>query len=75
MTVHSRNRAERRHPEKVPTFWDVPTTAEVLGVTENTLRAWIVTRKAPPSYKVGRLRKFRPDEVEAWLQERRDVSA
>lgn len=42
-------------------------TAEYLGVTKDTIRNWI--KKADiPAHKVGRLRKFKLSEVDAWVK-------
>lgn len=39
-----------------------------LGVSVQTLYNWQSTGKPmPPSCQVGRLRRFRPDDVDAWL--------
>lgn len=46
-------------------------TAERLGVTEGTLRTWISTRRYKlPFLKVGRLVKFRDQDIDAWLETR-----
>jgi hypothetical protein len=56
-------------------LWDVNRTARFLKMTPNGLRQWLVKGEGPPSYKVGALRRFRPSEVERWLQQRRDTGA
>lgn len=44
--------------------------AERLGLSLDSFR-WLVHKgEAPPSLKVGRLRKFRPEDVEAWISSR-----
>jgi excisionase family DNA binding protein len=48
---------------------DTNEAAEYLGIRKNTLYEWILQRKIP-YVKVGRLVKFREDELEAWLKER-----
>lgn len=40
--------------------------ASHLGVSKDTVYRWIDTRKMP-AHKVGRLWKFRKDEVDAWV--------
>ena len=45
----------------------VTETAEFLGISKNTLYEWIVQRKIP-HYKVGRLVKFRREDLETWLK-------
>jgi excisionase family DNA binding protein len=43
--------------------------AEYLGISKNTLYEWIVQRKIP-YVKVGRLVKFRREDLETWLKGR-----
>lgn len=38
-----------------------------LGISRETVYKWI-QRKALPAHKVGRLWKFRVDEVDAWVR-------
>jgi len=40
--------------------------AKHLGIKKETVYAW-VAKKGMPSHKVGRLRKFRIDEVDEWI--------
>lgn len=39
-----------------------------LGVSRDTVYAWISSRKLP-AHRVGRLWKFKRDEVDAWVRE------
>ena len=41
--------------------------AEYLGVKRDTVYKWI-ERKRMPAHKVGRLWKFKLDEVDAWVR-------
>lgn len=41
--------------------------AEYLGVKVKTLYEWRRLRKGPPSLQVGRLVKYRVDDLDAWL--------
>lgn len=41
--------------------------ASYLGVKRDTLYKWI-TRRSMPAHKVGRLWKFRKEEVDAWVR-------
>lgn len=41
--------------------------AEHLGVTKDTVYAWIAD-KGMPAHKVGRLWKFQASEVDAWVR-------
>ena len=41
--------------------------AEHLGVSKDTVYAWISKREMP-AHRVGRLWKFQPSEVDAWVR-------
>lgn len=41
--------------------------AEYLGVSKDTIYAWI-NAKAIPAHRVGRLWKFKQDEVDGWVR-------
>ena len=43
--------------------------AEFLGISKNTLYEWIIQKKIP-HIKVGRLVKFKREDLEAWLERR-----
>lgn len=42
-------------------------TAEFLGVTLASLRKWRWERKGPAFIKIGRLVRYRKEDLEAWL--------
>ena len=42
--------------------------AEYLGVSKDTIYTW-VTGTDMPGHKVGRLWKFKVDEIDAWVRE------
>ena len=42
--------------------------AEYLGIKRDTVYKWI-NRKNMPAHKVGRLWKFRKDEVDEWIRQ------
>jgi excisionase family DNA binding protein len=46
----------------------VDEVAEYLGVSKDTVYAW-VTNKGMPGYKVGRFWKFKRDDVDAWVRD------
>jgi excisionase family DNA binding protein len=55
------------------TMMTVRQVAELLGVHEN----WVYDQAAGgalPSYKIGGTRRFDPDELRAWIAERRGAS-
>jgi excisionase family DNA binding protein len=45
-------------------------TAEFLGISKNTLYEWIVQKKIP-YFKVGRLVKFKREDLEGWLKKKK----
>lgn len=45
----------------------VTEAAEFLGIKKSTLYEWIIQKKVP-HYKVGRLVKFKREDLEAWLK-------
>lgn len=49
--------------------------AERIPCSEKTLRYWVTTGFAPPSFKLGRRRMFREEDIEAWLREQMAKSA
>ena len=53
-----------------PGFWSLNETAEYLGIPESTLHQLNYKGTGPRSYKIGRHRKYRPDDVMAWCEER-----
>jgi excisionase family DNA binding protein len=48
---------------------DTKEAAEYLGISRNTLYEWVIQNKIP-YIKVGRLVKFRKEDLEAWLKRR-----
>lgn len=49
--------------------------AEYLVVPKRTVYSWLREGTAPPSRKVGKYRRFRRGDVDAWLDERSDNPA
>ena len=47
---------------------NVDQIAEYLGVSRDTVYSWISAR-AMPAHKVGRLWKFKREEVDAWVRD------
>jgi excisionase family DNA binding protein len=48
-------------------LWTVPEVADYLGVPVRTLYQWRTKRCGPPGRRVGRYVRYRPEDVEAWL--------
>ena len=46
--------------------------AKYLGVSKDTIYLWI-SNKEPPTYKMGRLWKFKTSEIDEWVKSRKAV--
>ena len=55
-----------------PGYWSTRDVAQYLGVPESTVRYWRYKGTGPRSRKIGRRRKYRPAEVEAWAESKAD---
>jgi predicted DNA-binding transcriptional regulator AlpA len=51
-------------------LWDDPQLAKELGTSPNTPAAWRTRDQGPPYLKIGRLVRYRPSDVRAWLASR-----
>ena len=51
-------------------LWDIEETARRLGTSVRHMRRLVLERRIPHT-KVGRLLRFLPDEIEAWVEENR----
>jgi len=60
--------------KQLPTLLDIPTLAEHLGVTERHIRR-LVFDKRIPYVKVGRLVRFDPVEIAAWIDGSRSATS
>jgi predicted DNA-binding transcriptional regulator AlpA len=49
-------------------FWSHQETAEYLGIPSTTLHQLNYRGVGPRSYKIGRHRKYRPEDVYAWCE-------
>ena len=55
-------------PDAVSARWlSVEQIAVYLGVSKDTVYAWI-SKRSMPAYRIGRLWKFRTDEVDQWVR-------
>lgn len=61
---------EQKQTFTVNNLLDKPQLGELLHVSVKTLDKWVCDREIP-FVKVGRLVRFRPEEIDAWLDERR----
>ena len=51
-------------------LWDIGKLSQYLGIKKSTLYA-MIERKEIPFYRIGRLARFRPAEIDEWLLTRR----
>ena len=58
-----------------PRLLTVRDVAEILCVPVSTVHHWAVRGEGPPSFKVGRHRRFDAATVAAWIEECRQVAA
>jgi excisionase family DNA binding protein len=47
-------------------LWDIGRLSQYLGIKKSTLYA-MIERKEIPFYRIGRLARFRPAEIDEWL--------
>jgi excisionase family DNA binding protein len=50
-------------------LWSVDDLAAYVGVPRATIYVWSSRRVGPPGVRVGRYLRFRPAEVESWLEQ------
>ena len=51
-------------------LWDIGKLSQYLGIKKSTLYA-MIERKEIPFYRIGRLARFRPAEIDEWLLTRK----
>lgn len=56
-----------RDPQQPPRLWSTQDLADYLGVAVPTLHAMRARGEGPPAYRVGRVLRFDPAEVDDWL--------
>ena len=47
-------------------LWDIRRVSQYLGIKRSTLYA-MIERKEIPYYRIGKLARFRPAEIDEWL--------
>ncbi|MGI8946671.1 MAG: helix-turn-helix domain-containing protein [Ornithinimicrobium sp.] len=50
-------------------FLTVQEVADLLRVSPGTARAWAAKGEGPPSIRLGKQIRYRPEKVEEWVQE------
>lgn len=56
-------------------LWTVRDVARFLGVPAKTIYTWRARGDGPPGFRVGKHLRFRPAEVESWLESHREGEA
>lgn len=70
MTKQINDNKNTETPATAEPYINVKTAAAFLGVPENTLYKLALSRKVP-SYKAGKLRRFKLSELAAWMESNR----
>lgn len=52
-------------------LWTLQELADYLGVHHQTVRRWNLTGGGPPSMRLGKYFRYRPDDVNEWLEAHR----
>ncbi|MEX1363878.1 MAG: helix-turn-helix domain-containing protein [Nannocystaceae bacterium] len=55
-------------------WFSVGETTEYLGISKNSVYAWI-EKKVLPGHRIGRLWKFKRSEVDEWVYKRKAADA
>lgn len=56
-------------------LWTLAETAVYLQIPERTLYAWRYKHTGPTAIRVGRFLRYRPSDVESWLDEQQAEAA
>lgn len=64
-----------QHGAKVENLLDIQGLAEFLQVSKRKLEQMIDANEAPPFIRFGRLRRWEPAEVRAWLVSKREAES
>ena len=68
----SQPRDQTHHDDALDTderLWTVEQLARFLALPVATIYAWRYRGEGPPALRIGRHVRFRPEDIEAWLQE------
>jgi excisionase family DNA binding protein len=68
-TTGSPSGCSSRVGERLLSIADV---ADLLGVSRWTLYGWRCRREGPPGLKIGGRVRYRPDDLEQWIEEHRE---
>ena len=56
-------------PSRFEQLWSVDDVAEYLAISTKTLYGWRCKQFGPPSYRLGHHVRYRPAEVQAWVDQ------
>ena len=54
-------------PSRFEQLWSIEQAAAFLKLSPKTLYGWRCRKYGPPSYRLGNKVRYRPSEIEAWL--------
>jgi excisionase family DNA binding protein len=54
-------------------FFNIKELSEYIGISIDTIYFWVY-QKSMPSYKIGKHRRFKVEEIEEWLNKRRTIA-
>lgn len=60
------------YPRTPRSLWGVRELARYLGVPAATIYTWRYRGEGPPGFRVGKHLRFKPSEIEAWLEAHRE---
>ena len=63
-----------RADERGDRLLSIPELAHYLGVPTATIYQWRHHRRGPAGYRVGRHVRYRPSDIERWLEAQRDTT-
>lgn len=55
--------------ERIAPLWTVQDVSEFLRVPVTTLYAWRAQGSGPPARRIGKYLRYRPDEVQCWVND------
>lgn len=53
-------------------LWTLDDVAVYLGVPKGTVYSWRTTGKGPVAHRIGKYLRYRPEDIEAWLNTQAD---
>lgn len=59
--------AQKLTPERLESLWTIDDLAEFTKISIRTLKLYTITGRLP-SIKIGRHRRYIPDEIRKWLK-------